>query len=72
MSGALLAPDRRLVPKIPLFLHSEAIMSVDTMTFGETFRAIRDGDIGVIIAFSIECLIMASPLIIVYGAWVCS
>lgn len=42
------------------------------MTFGETFRAIRDGDIGVIAAFTIECLIMASPIIILYGAWIYS
>ena len=53
-------------------LRSETTMSNDTMTFGETFRAIRDGDIDIIIAFSIECLIMASPVIILYGAWVYS
>jgi hypothetical protein len=40
-----------------------------TMTFGETFRAIRGGDVGCTIAFAIECLIMASPLAIVVAAY---
>lgn len=41
----------------------------DTMTWDETFAAIRGGDIGCIIAFSIECLIMASPVVLVVGAY---
>lgn len=47
-------------------------MKPDRMTFDETFRAIRGGDIGVIIAFTIECAIMASPFLIIIGAWMSS
>lgn len=43
-----------------------------TMTFEETFMSIRQGDIGVIAAFAIECLIMASPILIGLGAWLAS
>lgn len=39
------------------------------MTFGETWMAIKGGDIGVICAFALECAIMLSPLLIVVGAW---
>lgn len=39
------------------------------MTFDDTFRAIRQGDLGVIIAFTLECLIMASGPALLIGAW---
>lgn len=38
------------------------------MTFDETFRAIGQGDWRVLLAFSLECLFMASPAIILCGA----
>lgn len=44
-------------------------MKTDTMTFGETFAAIRQGDVGCIKAFALECAIMASPFVIIIGAW---
>jgi len=40
-----------------------------TMTWDETFRAIKGGDIGCIIALTIECAIMLSPVALFYGAW---
>lgn len=39
------------------------------MTWEETFMAIRQGDIGTIIAFTLECLIMLSPILIAFGVW---
>ncbi len=35
------------------------------MTFDDIFRAICQGDCGVILAFSLECLIMAIPFILI-------
>lgn len=40
-------------------------MPDSVMTFGETFAAIRQGDVGVIVAFGLECLIMAVPFVLV-------
>lgn len=39
-----------------------------TMTFGEIFQGIADGDMRLLAGFSIECLIMISPFILVAGA----
>lgn len=36
-----------------------------TMTWGETFAAIRSGDVGFIVGFCAECAIMSSPFILV-------
>ena len=39
------------------------------MSFEDTFRAIKQGDTGCIIAFSLECVIMASPFILLGCAY---
>jgi hypothetical protein len=46
-----------------------AHMQSEMLTFEEVFRAIRGGDVDCIIAFSLECAIMASPVLILFGAW---
>lgn len=43
--------------------------SNDTMSFGDTFRAIRGGDIGCIMAFTLEVGIMLSPVLILGGMY---
>lgn len=38
------------------------------MTFGETWQAIRDGDVRIATAFALECLIILSPFAILGAA----
>jgi hypothetical protein len=40
-------------------------MDRDVLTFGEMFLAIRQGDWRIAVAFGLECLIMAMPVILV-------
>lgn len=39
------------------------------MTFDETFRAIRGGDLRILAALAIECAIMLSPVALFVGAY---